>query len=331
VPPREADGRLPPGLDPVFAKAFATRLERRYTKAMDFARELHEAAKPVLDLKVAHAASAESPTEVEPQPGPSPAAPDASSDQTMVMSSVEADADETIPTMVMGGTAPPAAAKPLETLLMSAPALAAASITTSGIGVARLPSPAAKTLIMDQKPDKREGVLILDSDPPGAQVSVDGNPVGEAPVSDVEVCFGRHVVRMEVSGRDPVSAEIEVERERPLKAVTFTLPPPGSRDAEVRPGLFVNFGPDVTPPRRLAGPVPVYPESARERGLEGSPVVEVWVSETGDVIDVAIAESAGAILDGALLEAVAGWRFTPARLHGVPVSVRITVQHLFRR
>jgi TonB family protein len=59
--------------------------------------------------------------------------------------------------------------------------------------------------------------------------------------------------------------------------------------------------------------------------------VEVWVSETGDVIDVALVESAGAILDGALLEAVASWRFAPATLDDVPVSVRVEVQHLFRR
>ena len=37
------------------------------------------------------------------------------------------------------------------------------------------------------------------------------------------------------------------------------------------------------------------------------------------------------LLDAAVLEAVAGWQFTPARLRGVPVSVRVTFQHLFRR
>jgi serine/threonine-protein kinase len=40
---------------------------------------------------------------------------------------------------------------------------------------------------------------------------------------------------------------------------------------------------------------------------------------------------AGALLDTAVLEAVAAWQFTPARLRGVPVSVRLTFQHLFRR
>jgi len=49
------------------------------------------------------------------------------------------------------------------------------------------------------------------------------------------------------------------------------------------------------------------------------------------VIDVAIVESAGAMLDAAVLEAVTSWRFRPATVRGVPVSVRLTLQHLFRR
>jgi outer membrane biosynthesis protein TonB len=47
-------------------------------------------------------------------------------------------------------------------------------------------------------------------------------------------------------------------------------------------------------------------------------------------MDVAILESAGAILDGAVLEAVAGWKFSPATVRGTAVSVRMTLQHLFR-
>jgi protein TonB len=93
----------------------------------------------------------------------------------------------------------------------------------------------------------------------------------------------------------------------------------------------VAFGPDVTPPQRVSGPVPAYPDDARSRGLEGSPVVELWVSESGDVINAAIVESAGTVLDSALLSSVTLWRFTPATLQGVPVTTRLTVQHLFRR
>jgi outer membrane biosynthesis protein TonB len=37
------------------------------------------------------------------------------------------------------------------------------------------------------------------------------------------------------------------------------------------------------------------------------------------------------MLDGAVLEAVAAWKFRPATIGGTAVSVRMTLQHLFRR
>ncbi len=66
-------------------------------------------------------------------------------------------------------------------------------------------------------------------------------------------------------------------------------------------------------------------------GAMGTQSIEVWVSETGEVFNTALVESAGKLLDDALLAAVSRWRSAPATLRGVPVSVRIAVQHHFRR
>jgi TonB family protein len=223
-----------------------------------------------------------------------------------------------VPTRLLGGAAPaPRPARP-EKAAVPSPVAAPRASSRSG------------AMLAGSTPG-HEGLLLLDSDPSGARVYVDGMPVGQTPVAGIELTFGRHVVRMEADGREPVSAEVELKPERPLKTVAFSLPVPHHEDGSVRKGQFVTFGPGVTPPRRIAGALPSYPEAARERGLEGAPSVEVWVSEAGEIIDVAILESAGATLDGALLEAVAGWRFAPASLRGVPVSVRFTIQHLFRR
>ena len=282
VPPRQVDTRLPETLNAVFAHSFAPRPKDRHSRAMDFARALHEAVSPVLDLEVAHRGDNEAPTRLG---------------------------------------APPPAVRPARADKAAAPPVA----------VAPRPAPRSAAVLASPTPASREGLLLLDSDPPGARVYVDGLPIGQTPVPGVELAFGRHVVRMEADGREPVSAEVDLKPERALKSVAFMLPLPHSDDGSVRKGQFVPFGPGVTPPRRTAGVLPAYPEAARERGLEGAPVVEVWVSETGDVMDVAIVESAGATLDGALLEAVAGWKFAPASLRGVPVSVRFTIQHLFRR
>jgi TonB family protein len=177
----------------------------------------------------------------------------------------------------------------------------------------------------------REAVVLLDSDPQGARVHLDGHPVGTTPIAGIETSFGRHVVRMEADGRDPVSVEIDIERERPLKVVCFSLPAPRPAGDDLRPGQFVRFGPGVNPPKRISGAMPAYPPAALERGVEGTPVVELWIDEKGNVVDVAIVESAGAMLDGAVLEAVTSWRFSPATVQGVPVSLRLTLEHLFRR
>jgi TonB family protein len=191
-------------------------------------------------------------------------------------------------------------------------------------------SPTAETRILQAPPVHPAAVVAFDSDPMGAQVYVDSKPLGRAPVDAVDLSFGRHLVRMELAGRETVSATIELKPERPLRAVTFTLPL-AATGGGVRTGQLVSFGPEVTPPLRVSGAVPGYPETARERGLEGTPIVELWVSEAGEVINAAVVESAGPLLDNALLAAVQRWRFKPATLRGAPVTVRITVQHHFRR
>ncbi len=188
----------------------------------------------------------------------------------------------------------------------------------------------ADTAFLGHSSRIREGVLLLESDPPGARAYVDETLVGATPVESVEVGFGRHLVRMELPGRQPATAELEVTALRALQMVSVSLSEAQSPVA-ITPGQFVDFGLEVVPPRRTAGSPPAYPEAARQRGLSGASVVDVWIGANGEVVAVAVAESAGEPLDAALVGAVTSWRFTPATLRGVPVSVRLTVRHEFRR
>lgn len=65
-----------------------------------------------------------------------------------------------------------------------------------------------------------------------------------------------------------------------------------------------------------------YPEEARKRRVEGSAEVRIRVSESGGVLEVALATSAGdTALDRAALDAARTLRFRPARLGRVPVAV----------
>jgi TonB family protein len=306
VPPCEVAPRLPQRMNAVFERAFATRASDRYPRALDFARELAEAAQGVLELDVVHGPQADIPTDVN---GTAVESDDGAS--TIAVRQAPVVRDETI------------AFKPEADATV---VIKAEPLTPKPVA----PAATAKTLIMDAPRHDRQGVLMVESDPAGASVFVDGARVGITPLPDLELKFGAHELRLEAPEREPASIVFEMRPERPLRAVTLTLAPLRSKDGSLSPGQLVTFGPDVVPPCRVSGSLPVYPAGARERGLAGAPVVEVWIGAKGEVMDLAVVESAGALLDGALLDAVSHWRFTPARVRGVPVSVRITIQHHFR-
>ena len=54
------------------------------------------------------------------------------------------------------------------------------------------------------------------------------------------------------------------------------------------------------------------------------------VTEDGEPLDLAVVESAGDILDQAVLDAVGEWRFEPALKDGVKVRVPWTIRQTFR-
>lgn len=86
----------------------------------------------------------------------------------------------------------------------------------------------------------------------------------------------------------------------------------------------------VEAPRILSAPDPVYPESARRRGVEGTVTAGLLIDADGGVTEVWVESSSGdGALDEAALAAVRRWRFAPARQNGVPVSARSRVPVVF--
>lgn len=73
-----------------------------------------------------------------------------------------------------------------------------------------------------------------------------------------------------------------------------------------------------------------YPEAARKRKAEGSVEVRIHVSDSGGVLDVALATSAGdTVLDRAALEAARTLKFRPARLGTSNVAVWYNYRFVF--
>lgn len=70
----------------------------------------------------------------------------------------------------------------------------------------------------------------------------------------------------------------------------------------------------VTRPYKVSGGNPVYPDSARAQGIQGTVYVRALVNAGGKVDSASVTGSSGnAVLDSAAVQVVYGWSFSPAR------------------
>jgi protein TonB len=70
----------------------------------------------------------------------------------------------------------------------------------------------------------------------------------------------------------------------------------------------------LAPPRILAKTEPLYPEEARQAGIEGMVAVRIEIKENGQPGEVAVARSSGrASFDAAAVQAIRSWQFVPAQ------------------
>jgi TonB family protein len=90
---------------------------------------------------------------------------------------------------------------------------------------------------------------------------------------------------------------------------------------------------EVTERARLVSSGPLrYPEAARRAELEADVALELVVGPDGRVASARVVRPAGYGLDDEAVRAVRAYRFSPARLDGRPVRVRMpwTVQFRLR-
>ena len=116
--------------------------------------------------------------------------------------------------------------------------------------------------------------------------------------------------------------------------------PPEAGERAAPQSASLPAGAEAAPPKpsapgyghaALGNPPPRYPAPARRRGLEGSVLLRVHVEADGTADRVEVLESSGhALLDRAARRAVSRWRFTPAKLAGMPVSGTVDVPVSFR-
>jgi len=184
--------------------------------------------------------------------------------------------------------------------------------------------------------------LSVTSEPQGATVRVDGKSIGLAPIVTAPFPPGRHEVRIEKSGFAPSIQSVEgapgevVEVRARLTRLSAAPGQPGSAPSpEWIPyeGALVPMDESVSLPREIAGraPAPPYPDEARRMNLLGTVKVEMIGNEKGEPTDLRVVESAGEILDRAVVDTVRTWRYTPAMKSGVKVKVRWSYTHRYVR
>jgi serine/threonine-protein kinase len=191
--------------------------------------------------------------------------------------------------------------------------------------------------------------MRVQSDPPGALITVDGVRLGATPLANVPLSPGRHEVRIDLKGyRTYVKSFIAHAGQRvivnprlvvdatPLDALdarelAASVPPavlPMPTPVPIFEGMFVDPGLVDRPPQQLSGGWATVPDSARQK--KGMVEVEMTVTETGHPSDLTVTRSAGVDLDQAVLKALRAWRFAPAVKDGVKVRTRIVRRQEFR-
>ncbi|MBZ0110841.1 MAG: energy transducer TonB [Thermoanaerobaculia bacterium] len=92
----------------------------------------------------------------------------------------------------------------------------------------------------------------------------------------------------------------------------------------------LNLEGDVVAPVRIFAPTPMYTEEARIARVQGVVIVQATIDCEGSVTSVVVQQGLPMGLSEATVEAVRRWRFEPATLNGVPVSVYYNLTINFR-
>jgi protein TonB len=105
--------------------------------------------------------------------------------------------------------------------------------------------------------------------------------------------------------------------------IAIEPPPPAPVKTPATP-TPVRPGGDIREPKKIVDVPLVYPALARAGNIEGIVILEAVINVRGEVERLRVLRSVP-LLDGAALDAVQRWRYTPTLLNGVPVPVLITI------
>ena len=197
-------------------------------------------------------------------------------------------------------------------------------------------APSAELKVSLARAAPTTGTADILSTPAGATVTVDGKAAGRTPLSAVALKPGARRVEMALEGHEPWSGTVDVVagqkgrvdvRLKPIRGEAEADAGAGRHRARLRPGAT-----STRRPKRRSGESPSYPRSGAPKLRSGervSVIVRFVVTETGDVQDVSVVESAGKAVDAVVVQAVKGWKYEPATKRGVKVRSQMLLKQTF--
>jgi TonB family protein len=87
---------------------------------------------------------------------------------------------------------------------------------------------------------------------------------------------------------------------------------------------------DITPPVKIFSPQPQYTEEARLARIQGVVILQTIVDCEGNVTNITVLQGLSHGLTEATVDAISQWRFEPATINGIPISVYYNLTVNFR-
>ncbi len=193
-------------------------------------------------------------------------------------------------------------------------------------------APVARVKVKLTRTAALAGSAAIVSTPPGAAVTVDGRSVGRTPLSGLALRPGSHRLALALDGHESWSGVVDVAAGQKGRVEVRLRPEakPAPTPEPVDPARVYGSDEVDTKPQKVAGNS--YPSDRVPRlksGQRVSVLVQFVVTETGEVRELKVLESAGAAVDEAVLATVRNWKFKPAVKRGTPVKCQTVFRQTF--
>lgn len=246
----------------------------------------------------------------------------------------------------MAVTAPPAPELPTQS--QSVPAANAAPVSAPVQPPAHVtPEPSRNTAVASPAPTRAREAESAKPNAPGSappvqspgRTSESAQMKSKTPTAAVPDMFGAlnahptTQVRQDASAPDAApsvgSAEAPAGQDLALPSSESSVPKLAPPPQPVPEGP-VTVGGNVKPPQLVYAPELVYPDIARQAGVEGDVVVRITIDKAGNVTQAEVI-SGPMLLRGPAINAMRGRKYAPSKLDGHPISVVMVATVRFHR